>query len=141
MELDEVEPLGAQALQRAVDDARHIGLGDARQAVEVRHEFRMDPDAIKRFGAAHVPVTLTKRTDQILDTGIDIGAVEAGDAGIGEGDHVQDRLGRADVAMAASHLPATTDDARHLVVRRQSRALHHCPVKVAEGEPPWSPRG
>ena len=69
-----------------------IGLVDARQHVEIGHELGVDADAGERLRAAQFAVARAEGADQLLDAGIDVGAVEGGDAGIGEGDHVAHRI-------------------------------------------------
>ena len=60
-------------------------------------------------------VARAERADQLLDAGIDVGAVEGGDAGVGEGDHVAHRIVAHRLAVAGGKLPAAADDARNLV--------------------------
>ena len=98
----------------------------------------MDADAGEGLRAAQVGIAAAEGADQILDAGVDVGAVEGGDAGVGEGDHVRDGVARVDRAVAAGHLPAAADDAGDFVVGREGDALHLTPPAAARQ---WSPRG
>ena len=120
VELHEVEPVELQPAQRLVDDAFDIALVDALQHVEVGHELGVHLDARERFLAAQIAVAQAEAADQLLDAGVDVGAVEGGDAGVGEGDHVGDRIVALHRAVAGGELPAAADDARNLVVRREA---------------------
>jgi hypothetical protein len=140
VELDEVEPLDAQAPQRLVDDGLDIGLADAMQQVEVGHAFGVDVDGAERLGAAQVAIAHPEPADQVLHAGVDVGAVEGDDAAIGEGDHVLDRRRGIDRSVPAGHLPTAADDPRNHVAWREFEGLHHGLIGRAAGRA-WFRRG
>src|SRR5687767_8403076 len=84
----------------------------------------MDLDAVQRLLPALVAVARPELADQFLDAGIDVGAVEGGDAGIGEGHHVTGRIVADGRAVAAGQLPAAADHARDVIAGRERDALH-----------------
>ena len=141
MELDEIEAIEVEALARGIDDALDIGLADDGQDGEVRHELRVDADARQGLCPALIAIGETKAADQFLDAGVDIRAVEGGDPGIGEGDHVRDGLVAIHRPVPAGQLPATADDAGDVVAGRDCDALHDVLPIRHRGEPLWSRHG
>ena len=110
-----------------------------RQGVQVGHELRMHLDAPERLAAAQIGIAHSEPADQLLDSGVDVGAVERGDARIGKGDQVADRILAGRRAVAARQLPAAAYDARDFVIRRKPDSLHGRLSHRAA--PPWSGRG
>ena len=102
--------------------------------VEVGHEFGVHLDAVeRRLAALHRGSAGGSAPISVLDAGIDVGAVEGGDAGIGEGGHVAERRRRASTgAMAAGELPAAADDARDVVAGREFGCVCMVVGSVAE---------
>ena len=115
-----------------------VDVSNPMQHVEIGHEFRMHLDPVQRLRPAKLAVACAKTADEFLDAGIDVGAVEGGDTGVREGDHVGDGIVAAQAAVAGSHLPAAADNPRDLVVRRQSYPLHVNRLRAAR---PSSRRG
>ena len=102
VELHQVQPLHAEALERTVDDALDVRSVHGGQLVEVRHELGVDAQPGRVPG-----VVSPEAADQLLDAGVDVRAVEGGDARVDEGRHVADRPVRIDLAVVrrpgASH--------------------------------------
>ena len=73
-------------------------------------------------------VIRAESADQLLDAGIDVGAVESEDAGVAEGGEIGDRQAAIEVAVPAGELPAAADDARDLVAGRRDsiRCIGRC---------------
>ena len=107
VELHEVEPLDAEPQERAIDDALDVRPVHGGQLVEVGHELGVHPEAGGVIGT--LP---PEAADQLLDAGVDVGAVEGGDAGLDEGRHVADGLRGVDVTVVAGQLPAALDEPR-----------------------------
>ncbi len=139
MELDEVEPVHAEASERAVDDGLDVGPAQRGQQVEIGHVFGVDSDFLKRPEASALGVGAAEGTHDVLDTGIDVRTIEGGDAGIGRGDQVLDRVGAVDGTVPAGELPAAAQHARNVVVVGQTEALHASPR--SKSALPWSRRG
>jgi hypothetical protein len=93
------------------------------QNVEVGHEFGVDPQPLRRFDSAHRREALAHLSVQILDSGIDVGAIEGENAGVEGGDQIVERGGAVDRAMAAGELPAAADDSRDRIARRKLERL------------------
>src|SRR4029453_4235887 len=70
--------------------------------------------------------------DDLLDAGIDVGAVKGRYAGFGRGDQVGDRGALVDGAMAAGQLPAAANDARDLIAWPQGEMLHGSSLGLVE---------
>ena len=87
----------------------------------------MDLDVVQRNPPAGSDEPGAKPADLFLDAGIDVGAIESGDAGIDKSDHVGNRLIRIHRAMVAGKLPATLDDRRDEIggPNRDSGDLRH----------------
>ena len=75
----------------------------------------MHAQAVRRLGAARRDEPRPHRAIELLDAGIDVGAVESEDAGVESGDEIVDGAFPIDRAMAAGELPAAADDARNRV--------------------------
>jgi hypothetical protein len=71
MKLHEVEPLHAQALQRAVDHRIDVAGGQFMQRRLVRHQLGVHLDSVRIWQAA------SKTPDQALHPGVDICAVKS----------------------------------------------------------------
>jgi hypothetical protein len=90
------------------------------EIAEIGNKLRVHLDLAQRLGAAHPLILLPEIPDQGFHPGVDIGAVEGRDAGIGKGDHVFDTGLAVDIAMSAGQLPATLDDTGNPVPRARS---------------------
>ena len=65
------------------------------------------------------PISVARGADQLLDAGVDVGAIEGEDAGLVVGDQMLDRRLPVDRPVAAGELPAAADDPRDLVAGTQ----------------------
>jgi hypothetical protein len=124
MELDEVKPIDGETAQRFVDDRFDIGLVDRGEPGQVGNELGVDAQPRQGFDTPLVAQVAAELPVELLDTRIDIGAVEGGDAGVESRQQVPDRLLAIDCTMTAGELPATANDARDLVARREAATLH-----------------
>ena len=75
----------------------------------------MDPQAGERFAPAAVGNLLAEFADQLLDAGINIGAIESNDAGVVERREIIHRRRAIHRPMAAGELPAAADHPRDLI--------------------------
>jgi hypothetical protein len=67
----------------------------------------------RKLARFHRPTPSPKKlTYQLLDTGIDVGAVKSGDAGLNIALHILQCRGLVDRTMAPGQLPATLYDSR-----------------------------
>jgi hypothetical protein len=123
VELHEVEPLLAQALQRPVDDRPHIGAVDTGEIVPIGHELGVDLERAERFRAPLLQQALTEAADHLLDTGVDVGAVEGCDARLHEGRHIGDGTLLLDRSVPARELPAAAQDARDAIAWSELRGF------------------
>ena len=102
-----LETLDAEPRQRTFDDARHIGAIDAGEIVAVGHQLGVNLDMLSR-GRRQVFQIVSQ---QLLDTGVDICAVEgreaAGDELVETGKHLLALQWRASVPFGK--LPGTGD--------------------------------
>src|SRR5271157_6041332 len=128
MKLHRIELLQAKPQQGAINDGLHVTAVDGGQVSQIRDELGEDLNASGVFGvmAAKVP-------DQLLDAGVDVGAIERGDAGLDEGSHVVLRGDRVNGAVAAGQVPATFDDAGDFKAVCQGDARHHQAVLSLRG--------
>ena len=134
MELHEIEPFQREPPQRSVDHGAHMRFGDHRQDVEVGHEFGVDLDAGQRLGPVTVPVAAAERADQLLDAGVDVGAVESRDAGLAEAARSAMAACRSIDAVAAGELPAAADDPRNLIARAKLQMLGRAQSRLPVSE-------
>ena len=104
--------------------ALDIGPLDGGEAREVRHELGVDLEPVDGASALLVEEARAEPAIQLLDAGVDVGAVEGRDAGVESRDEVVDGRVAVDRAMPAGELPAAADDARDLVARREGATLH-----------------
>ena len=119
VELHEIEALGAEPLQRRLDDPADVGAVDFAELVEVGHALGVHLDA-GAGGRAVTPLDLgARRAEQFLDAGVDVGAIEGEDAGFAERDEVVDGRRAIDSAVPAGKLPPAADDARDFVARAE----------------------
>ena len=123
MELHEIERVDLETAQRSVDGRRNVAATDAGQNVEVRHEFGVNSKPLRRFDPARRHEARAHLAVQLLDPGIDVGAIEGEDAGVEGGDQIVERGGAVDGPMAAGELPAAADDARDRIARRKLEGL------------------
>src|SRR5207302_5116684 len=108
--LHQVETLHAEPSQRPIDDGFYVAAVQCLQLGHIGYELRMHLDTPGERG-----VGATEGTNQCLDAGVDVGAVEGRDAGLDEPRHVFHRLLGIDCAVAAGQVPAALDEARHRV--------------------------
>ena len=111
VELHEVEAIHPQPLERAIDDAAHVGAVDAGQGVPVGHELRVHLEGVEGFRSALGEQALAELPDHFLDAGINVGAIEGRDARIDEGGHVGDGPLGLDSSMSSRKLPAAAQHA------------------------------
>jgi len=72
-----------------------------------------------------IGVGAARGADQLLDAGIDVGAVERGDARLGRGEEIVNRGIPIDPAMAAGQLPAAADHPGDAVAGTKRAIFHH----------------
>ena len=113
-ELHEVERLDTEPQQRPIDDAFHVAARQRGESAPIGHEL-----GVKLNARTQHRVTFQELPDQLLDAGVDVGAVEARDAGLDVAPHVFDSRVDRDLAVAARELPAALDDARDAVAGSQ----------------------
>ena len=107
----------------AVDDCSDVAAADAGQNVEIRHEFGVNPKPLRRVDPARRHEALAHLSDEVLDPGIDVGAIEGEDASVEGCDQIVERRGAIDRPVAAGELPAAADDARDRVAPRKLEGL------------------
>jgi len=112
MELHEVERLRAQSLPRAIDQRLELARRERCQAIEIGDALGMHLHRTRRLRGDEV-------ADQLLDTRVDVGAIEGGDSRLDEARHILVCPRRLDGAMPTRELPATLDDARDGISRRE----------------------
>src|SRR6185437_5820770 len=105
VKLHYVEPLHAQSLQGALYSACHVCGVDFRQRGQVWNELGVDAYPPRQIGMARA-----KLADHFLHTGVNIRAVEGGNAAPNEFSHFIRRPGRIYRTMVAGELPASLDD-------------------------------
>jgi hypothetical protein len=125
MELDQIEPLGLQPLERLLDDAADVVAADIGQDFEIRHKLGVHLHPGGGFGPTVRGELQAGGTDQFLDAGIDVGAVIGDDARIECRDEIVDGLCAVDLAMAAGELPAAANDPRNRIIRCEFKGLRH----------------
>ena len=106
-------------MQRAVDDPLDLVRPDVVEPAKIRHQLGVDDDAAGCLGATATADVGDEGADHILDTPVDVGAVERGDTGVEKRLHVGDRLLGANLAVIARQLPAALDDAGDAMTRAQ----------------------
>jgi len=84
---------------------------------QIRHQLGVNPDRLHGVGAAQIGDPRTERAEQLLDAGIDVGAIERRDAGVERGDEIVDRGLAIDRSMSARELPTAANDAGDFVIR------------------------
>src|SRR5882724_2229439 len=132
VELYEIDALHTQPAQRPVDDPFHVAAVHRGQIGEVRYELGVNLHLLRQRGVRAAEVA-----DQLLDTHVDVGAIECSDAGLDEADHVLDGLLRIDAAMIASEMPSALDEPRDRVTLNERVAGNH----FSCGSLPCSGRG
>ena len=124
--------------------ARTLARVEIGEAVEVGHELGVHLHLFQSRLTVAPGVFHAKRADQLLDAGVDVGAVEGEYPGLAAGDEILDRHLAVEVAVAAGKLPAAPDDAGYLVAGAQGKAFdrhHPCPfVQAARRSSPRARR-
>ena len=91
-----------------------------REVAEIGDELRVHLKARREVGPRRA-----EPPDEVLHAGVDVGAVERGDARLDERGHVSDRVFGVHRPMATSEVPPTLDDARDVVPGRNGDAVDH----------------
>jgi hypothetical protein len=106
VELHEIQALLPQPSQGSVYDGFDITSIHRSKIGQVRNEFGMNLYPFRVRG-----IRLTKATDQKLDAGIYIRAIECRNPRLDERRHIPPRLIRIDGSVVAGKVPAAFDDA------------------------------
>ena len=96
MELHQIERLDLETVQRSVDNRRDVAAVDLVQNVEVRHEFGVNSKSLRRLDPARRQKARAHLSVKLLDSGIDVGAIEGEDASVEGGDEIVERRGAID---------------------------------------------
>src|SRR5580658_3216257 len=96
MELHQIERIDPQSTQGPVDDRPYVAEGDPRQNVEVRHEFGVNSKPLRRLDPAGRDQARAHFSVKLLDSGIDVGAIEGEYARVEGGDEIVERRGAID---------------------------------------------
>ena len=132
MQLHQIEAVHAEARQRAVDAAHHVGPRVRCQPIEVGYVLGVHLHGHVGAGRA---TPLQPLADQRFHAGVDVRAVERRDARVHEPIHVGQRRSRVDRAVAAGQLPPALQQARDGVAGRELSAgqLHDHPWRQRHG--------
>ena len=132
MELHEVQPFKSQSGQGPVNASLDLRRGERRQTVAVGNELRVYPDAVQPVLTAGPRKFGPESAENFLDAGVDVGAIEGADPGIGEKNHVGNRPCCIDPAMVARKLPTAPDHLRDRMAGpdRDLRDLHRARWRV-----------
>ena len=110
VELHQIQSFQPQAHERAVDAPFDVRGVDFRQHVQVGNELRVNLHVL-----GQPRIKRPKPADQRFDPGIDVGAIESGDARLHEGGHIVHRLLRIDDSMVSGEVPSSLDDPRKFI--------------------------
>ena len=124
VKLDEIETLDAQARERAIDDRFDVGAADRRQYREIRHQLGVDAQSPRSVFAARLAQPRAKRSIELFDAGIDVGAIKRRHARVEGGEQILERAVGFDSPVSAGELPSAADDAGDHVVRRDFADVH-----------------
>jgi hypothetical protein len=110
VELDQIQLLNTQAPKRAFNGPLHTGSGERRKRSEIRDILGVNLYLGQCTAAEVVSVLAQELADELLDPGIDVGAIKGSDTSLEIEVHVTEGLPAIDGSMAASKLPAPLDD-------------------------------
>ena len=80
VELHEVERIAVEPAQASVDDRLGVLEGHICENIEVRHVFRVNLNVVGRYGPLAALQARDERPQKLLDAGVDVAAVEGGEA-------------------------------------------------------------
>jgi hypothetical protein len=114
-ELYQRNALDLQPLQRAINDGFDLVGADVRQAAEIRNQLGVHDNLIGNFRPATAAHISDELADHLFNAGVNVRAIERGDAGVQERFHIGDGLVRLHLAVIASELPPALDHPRNRV--------------------------
>ena len=125
-ELHEVERVAVEPAQASIDDRLGVIESHIGKNIEVRHVFRVNLNVVGGSRPLTALQARDERSQEILDAGVDVAAVERGETVVDEleeGVHDVVEVDWRVKRVAVGELPASVDDATHAVAGRKLDAL------------------